>query len=102
MGRLDAILQANKDCLRPILMTTAAFVAGMVQMKFANGIGASMNTTIAGVIIGVRRFRCCSNSSPRWYSTRSSKMSRNGAALAQRSVSVGNPRIIPFQASGFA
>ncbi len=52
MARLDAILQANKDRLRPILMTTAAFVAGMVPMMFAKGIGASMNTTIAGVIIG--------------------------------------------------
>jgi multidrug efflux pump subunit AcrB len=52
MPRLDAILQANKDRLRPILMTTAAFVAGMIPMIFAKGIGASMNTTIAGVIIG--------------------------------------------------
>ena len=52
LARLDAILQANKDRLRPILMTTAAFVAGMIPMILAHGIGASMNTTIAGVIIG--------------------------------------------------
>lgn len=52
MDWLDAILQANKGRLRPILMTTAAFVAGLVPMLFANGIGASMNTTMAGVIIG--------------------------------------------------
>ena len=32
-------------------MTTAAFVAGMIPMIFARGIDASMNATIAGVII---------------------------------------------------
>lgn len=52
MTRLDAILQANKDRLRPILMTTAAFVAGMIPLMFSKGIGAAFNTATSGVIVG--------------------------------------------------
>ncbi|MFN0062346.1 MAG: efflux RND transporter permease subunit [Myxococcaceae bacterium] len=50
--RLKAILQANKDRLRPILMTTFAFVFGMIPLVTAQGIGAGFNRATAGVVVG--------------------------------------------------
>jgi HAE1 family hydrophobic/amphiphilic exporter-1 len=51
-ARLQAILKANKDRLRPILMTTAAFVAGMIPLITARGIGSGFNRATAGVVVG--------------------------------------------------
>ncbi len=50
--RLEAILRGCEDRLRPILMTTAALVAGMIPMAFGSGAGSGSRRTVAIVVIG--------------------------------------------------
>jgi HAE1 family hydrophobic/amphiphilic exporter-1 len=52
MERLDAILQANRDRLRPILMTTLTLIAGMIPLALGTGPGAEERRATAVVVIG--------------------------------------------------
>jgi HAE1 family hydrophobic/amphiphilic exporter-1 len=52
MEREPAIVQANRDRLRPILMTTLALVAGMAPLALGTGPGAEERRSIAVVVIG--------------------------------------------------
>jgi HAE1 family hydrophobic/amphiphilic exporter-1 len=52
MERYDAIMRANRDRLRPILMTTLALVGGMLPLALGTGPGAEERRSIAVVVIG--------------------------------------------------
>ncbi len=51
MNRLDAIMQGNRDRLRPILMTTMSLVAGMLPLWVGTGPGAEERRAVAVVVI---------------------------------------------------
>jgi HAE1 family hydrophobic/amphiphilic exporter-1 len=50
--RLAAVLQGNRDRLRPILMTTLTLVAGMIPLALGSGPGAGERRAVAVVVIG--------------------------------------------------
>jgi len=50
--RYDAILRANRDRLRPILMTTLTLVAGMLPLALGTGPGSEERRAVAVVVIG--------------------------------------------------
>jgi multidrug efflux pump subunit AcrB len=52
LPRTEAILAASRDRLRPILMTTFAFVAGMIPLITSQGIGSGFSKAMASVVVG--------------------------------------------------
>ncbi|HEY1557198.1 MAG TPA: efflux RND transporter permease subunit [Kofleriaceae bacterium] len=52
LPRTEAVLAACRDRLRPILMTTFAFVAGMIPLITSQGIGSGFSKAMASVVVG--------------------------------------------------
>ena len=52
LGLKDALVEAGKERLRPILMTTVAMILGMLPIALSNGPGSEFKHSMAWVIIG--------------------------------------------------
>ena len=78
---LDAILEAGPERLRPILMTSAAMILGMLPTAISNGDGSEFRAPMAIAVIG----GVISSTLLRWWWSRcSSRTSTPGTSAAWR------------------
>jgi HAE1 family hydrophobic/amphiphilic exporter-1 len=80
----EAILEANRVRLRPILMTTCAIVAGLIPTAIGIGVGASQRSAIADAAGG-----------PHGLFLRRGRQGLAGAAAAGRGAGAGGGRLTP-------
>ena len=59
MPRLDAIYEGCMDRLRPILMTTAALVAGMIPLALGGGAGQAHGVRWQSSSSAGKHYVCC-------------------------------------------
>ena len=52
MDAVSAVLEAARLRLRPILMTSIAFIAGVIPLVLASGAGAEVRHTLGIVVFG--------------------------------------------------
>ncbi|HNX20019.1 MAG TPA: efflux RND transporter permease subunit, partial [Acidobacteriota bacterium] len=52
MSRRDALIEAGRIRLRPIMMTTLAMIGGMLPLALALGAGAEVRAPLARAVIG--------------------------------------------------
>jgi HAE1 family hydrophobic/amphiphilic exporter-1 len=88
MERSAAILQGNRDRLRPILMTTLALVAGMMPLALGTGPGAEERRAVAVVVIGGQTLSLLLTllATPVFYSIFDDLRSRKGATKVVEAV----------------
>ncbi|HEY4335186.1 MAG TPA: efflux RND transporter permease subunit [Puia sp.] len=59
MGLLEAAIEGGKARLRPLLMTSFAFIFGLLPLVFSSGVGANGNRSIGTGAIGGMLFGTC-------------------------------------------
>jgi multidrug efflux pump subunit AcrB len=52
LSPIDAVIEAGKTRLRPILMTALAMILGMIPMAFGSGEGSEQNAPLGRAVIG--------------------------------------------------